>query len=180
MTLQSLAQSTQFTHSQQVSRISRVLAQHAGYAANEVDLIEQAALFHDLGKCEIPGSILNKPGSLTNAEFEVIKTHTQIGRERLTEFLQVLATAAVIANQHHERMDGKGYMGTPGKEIHPYARLVAVADVFDALLSKRAYKSAWGKDEVLQYMGSQAGSHFDMRFISMLMEHADEIMALYD
>jgi putative nucleotidyltransferase with HDIG domain len=180
MTIQSLAQSTRYTHSQQVSRISKVLARYAGFTAHEVEVIEQAALLHDLGKCEIPDHILNKPGALTDAEFEVIKTHTRIGRERLTEFLQVLAAAAVIASQHHERMDGCGYMGIPGMEIHPYARLVAVADVYDALISRRAYKDAWSQEKVLHYMSSQSGSHFDMKYVSMLLEHVDEVMALYD
>jgi putative nucleotidyltransferase with HDIG domain len=174
-----LVKLTHFDHSQKVSEISGLLAGYAGYPADTADLIRQAALYHDVGKAEIPASILNKPGKLTEQEFETVKAHTQLGTQKIAAALEVLSAAALIASQHHEKLSGKGYMGLCGEEIHPYARIVAVADVFDALISKRAYKDAWGVEDVLRYMQDQSGIHFDMTIVWLLLRHIPEIMALY-
>lgn len=179
MNLTELTASTNYDHSRNVSIISGVLAKHIGYVAEEIAIIEEAALYHDIGKQEIPASILRKPGALTPQEFEIIKTHTRIGCDRIAEALRLLSAAATVAAEHHEKLDGSGYMGLSGAEIHPYAKLVAVADVFDALLSRRAYKPAWEPGEVLQYMHGQAGTHFDREIVAVLLAHADEIMRIY-
>lgn len=179
MILDTLIESARHEHSRKVSIISGMLAGYAGYSTDEAALIEQAALFHDAGKTDIPPEILNKPGVLTTQEFSVIKTHARKGGNRIKEALRVLAAARLIAENHHEKLDGTGYHGLTTTGIHPYARLVAVADVLDALLSKRAYKDSWGMDETLGYIKSGAGTHFDVDIVTALLVHSDEIMSLY-
>ena len=180
MDITELVQSTQFDHSQQVAKISRLLAEMAGYPASETEIIGQAALFHDIGKTAIPASILNKPGSLTPEEYAVIKTHTAIGQERLSQAVQTLAAAIVVAQQHHERLDGSGYLSMEDKDIHPYAKLIAVADVFDALVSRRSYKEPWSIDRTGAYLQDLAGIQFECRTVALLLSHMDQVLALYD
>ncbi|MDL2232067.1 HD domain-containing protein [Ruminococcaceae bacterium OttesenSCG-928-L11] len=180
MVLTELTQNTHYDHSRMVASISGILAKHAGYSPTEAALIEQAALFHDVGKCDLNPYLLNKKGSLTEQEFALIKAHTQLGVNRIASALQVLSAAAVIAAQHHEHVDGRGgYMGLTGESIHPYAKLVAVADVYDALISPRAYKQAWDQNTVCTYLKDRAGMQFDMEIVAVLLAHIDEIMALY-
>lgn len=174
-----LNQYTDFEHSKCVSRIAGLLAQYAGYDTCESDIIEQAALYHDVGKCDIPAALLNKRGALTPQEYAIVKEHTRFGYERIIKAIQILNVACIIACQHHERIDGKGYIGLAGEDIHPVARLVAVADVFDALLAQRSYKAAWDKKTVVEYMQENSGTHFDADIVSILLNHADEIMTLY-
>lgn len=180
MNIEHLIQSTQFDHSQQVAKISRLLAGLAGYPAAETELIGQAALFHDIGKTAIPASILNKQGALTAEEFNIIKTHTTIGQERLAQAIQTLAAAIVVAQQHHERLDGSGYLNMEDKDIHPYAKLIAVADVFDALVSRRSYKEPWSIDRTGAYLQDLAGIQFECRAVALLLSHMDQVLALYD
>jgi HD-GYP domain-containing protein (c-di-GMP phosphodiesterase class II) len=148
MNLRQLVENTEFEHSKNVARISELLALRAGYAESEAAVIAQAALCHDVGKTGIPAYILNKPSSLTREEFEIVKTHTDIGHEQIMTVAEVLSAAARTAREHHERPDGNGYLRLSEREIHPYAKLVAIADVFDALYSKRAYKEAWGLSDI--------------------------------
>ena len=182
MNVLSLINSTHFTHSRQVAKISALLAGYSGYSTSEIELIEQAALLHDIGKCDIPADILNKPGALTQQEFEIVKTHTDFGHDKIIQVIDTLSIAAIVAKQHHEwiRDSERGYIGLIGDEIHPYAKIVAIADVYDALASKRSYKDAWGQNEVCQYMQSQAGIHFDEQLISLLLKHINEIILLYN
>jgi len=168
-----LAENTCFEHSKQVSKLSALLAQLAGYSAEEVSVIEQAALYHDIGKVSIPPEILNKPAQLTPEEFAIVKTHTQSGHDQISEAIKVLTVAAIVAQEHHERVDGSGYMCLPGKEIHPYAKLIAVADVYDALLSKRVYKRGWCDTEIRQYFKEQSGKQFDADAVSLLFALLD-------
>jgi len=174
-----LVQYTKYEHSRYVSRISGLLAHYAGYDKRETEIVEQAALYHDIGKCDIPAALLNKQGALTPQEYAVVKEHTRLGSEKIANALQVLTAAYIMAGQHHERIDGNGYIGLTGNSIHPLARLVAVADVFDALLAQRSYKDAWDKTRVLNYMEGNSGTHFDADIVSILLTHADEFMALY-
>jgi len=162
-----------------VSQISRLLAEHAGYPPREVETIEQAALLHDVGKCGVPAEILTKPGALSSREYEIIKTHTQIGCGQITEMFRILSAAAIVAIQHHERLDGSGYIGLTGQDIDPYARLVAVADVFDALSSRRSYKEPWSQDSVCAHLKEQSSSRFDPEIVAVLLAHVNEIMTLY-
>jgi response regulator RpfG family c-di-GMP phosphodiesterase len=167
-------------HVHRVAGITRLLAEWSGVARDELELVGLAAAFHDVGKIVIPESILNKPGSLTPDEFNVIKQHARIGREILSKSARPLfRVAAVMAGQHHERFDGTGYPdGVHGKDIHPYGRMLAIADVYDALSHDRVYKKAWPEDQVLEYLMAQKGKHFDPDLLDLFFERYDKIQAL--
>jgi len=179
MTLETLINHTCFTHSRQVSKISALLAECAGYSPDETALIEQAALYHDIGKTDIPEQILNKPGALTREEFAIVKTHTELGFNKITETVHILTVAADICRDHHERPDGAGYGGIKDRDIHPYTKLISVADVFDALYSKRAYKEAWDIDKIRGFFHEQSGAQFDAGIVMLLFSVLDKVLPLY-
>ncbi len=180
VSLQRLMDGAKYNHSRQVSIISELLAKKAGLSPFERRVVSQAALLHDVGKEEIPRRILNKPAALTPEEFEIVKTHTAIGFERIAEAAQILTVAAVIAREHHEHENGHGYYHMTGTDIHPYAKLVAVADVFDALYSRRAYKDPWSVEKIRAYFTEQAGKQFDTDTVVLLFGILDEILPLYE
>jgi response regulator RpfG family c-di-GMP phosphodiesterase len=146
------------------------------------DALRIGALLHDVGKVGISDAILKKPGKLDDAEFAEMKRHTEIGARLFaglrTDFDE---SAAEVALAHHERWDGKGYpRGIAGEAIPLFARIVAVADVFDALSSKRAYKDAWQREKITALFRDEAGRHFDPAMAGLLIEHqieAEEIRA---
>ena len=144
------------------------------------DTLRIGALLHDVGKVGIPDAILKKPGKLDDAEFAEMKRHTEIGARLFaglrTDFDE---TAAEIALAHHERWDGKGYpRGLAGEEIPLFARIVAVADVFDALSSRRAYKDAWPREKIEAFFRDEAGRHFDPELGQILVESIAEAEAI--
>jgi putative two-component system response regulator len=164
-------------HGALVSQISEIIAKHADYDDEDVFIVTEAAKLHDIGKNYVPTEILNKPGALTKEEFDIIKTHTQSGFDFLVQQAKIYMTAAIIALQHHEKVRGTGYAGT--LNIHTYAKLVAVADVFDALMSKRAYKQSWSADEAVGYIQSNAHIEFDAHYVDVFTKSLDEILDLY-
>ena len=135
---------------------------------------------HDIGKVGIPDSILNKNGKLDSAEWEVMKTHAQIGYEILrTSKREILQAAAIVSYTHHERWDGSGYpLGLKGEDIHIFGRITAIADVFDALTSERVYKKAWSLEEVLKLFNEEKGKHFDPNLIDVFMNNLDDILEI--
>lgn len=150
-------------HAWRIGRISALLAAGLGRSSSEVDLIGRAAPLHDIGKIGISDLILLKPGKLTDAEFEVVKTHTTVGADILAgSGSPLLRLAEKIALTHHERWLGEGYpAGLAGEEIPLAGRIVAVADVFDALCFERPYKPAWPVQDATAEIVRQAGSQFD-------------------
>lgn len=178
MELLNLIKSANTDHSRRVSQISGLMAQRAGFSQDESRIIAEAALFHDVGKAAIPQSILNKSCELTPDEFEIIKTHTTAGAARLREAAGMLSLAAVLAEQHHERIDGTGYHSLSAGEIHTHAKLVACADVFDALYSRRPYKEPWEMEKILRYFNGQA-NQFDPAMVKTLLNAIVDILALY-
>ena len=164
-------------HVKRVAEIAKLLAIGYGLSLEEAESLRLAAPIHDVGKLAIPDSILNKPGKLTAEEFAIMKTHSPIGYEMLKNSKRsILKIGALIALQHHERYDGSGYpYGLVGEEIHIYGRIVALADVFDALSSIRVYKNIWQLEEILDYILQQRGAHFDPRLVDVFMENLDEI-----
>jgi HD-GYP domain-containing protein (c-di-GMP phosphodiesterase class II) len=167
-------------HSRKVSTISGIVARYAGYPPDATMLIRRASLFHDFGKTAISQEILSKPSKLTAREFEIVKTHTQLGSQKITDAIRILTAAKMIAEQHHEKINGSGYLGLHGNEISPCARIVAVADVFDALISKdRPYKPPWALKDVIRYFENYSGELFDAKLVSVLLKHVDEIAGLY-
>lgn len=150
-------------HTRRVARVSAVLAKAAGMGDALVELIERAAPLHDVGKIGIPDQLLLKPSQLTREEFEVVKTHTTIGAHILSGGRSpVVQLAEQIALSHHEKWDGGGYPSGLVREAIPIpARIVAVADFFDALTHPRPYRGAWSVDAALAEIRAQRGRHFD-------------------
>ena len=135
---------------------------------------------HDIGKVGIPDAILKKPGKLTEDEFEIMKTHAEIGFNLLNHSNRpVLKTAAIIAYQHHEKWNGTGYpQQLSGEDIHIYGRITAVADVFDALSSARVYKEAWPLEKVLLLFKEQRGNHFDPSLVDLLVNNLPKFLEI--
>jgi putative two-component system response regulator len=150
-------------HAHRVGRTAALVAEAVGVGPDEVELLLRAAPLHDIGKIGVPDSVLLKPGPLTGVEFRLMQAHTTIGAELLSgSEVALLQTAEWIARSHHERWDGSGYpYGHAGDAIPLPGRIVAIADVFDALLSERPYKSAWPLDRAVAEIISLSGSHFD-------------------
>lgn len=167
-------------HVKRVAEYSRLLALKYGLSEQEAETIRLATPMHDVGKVGIPDAILNKPGSLSKEEFEIMKTHSNLGYEMLKHSnKKVLHAAAIIAHQHHERYDGTGYpQGLSGENIHIYGRITALADVFDALCSDRVYKKAWELDRVLDLLKSESGKHFDPVIVDLFLSNLDEFMVI--
>jgi response regulator RpfG family c-di-GMP phosphodiesterase len=165
-------------HVRRVAEYARLLAEKYGLSEKEVDTIHLAAPMHDIGKLGIPDEILNKPGNLTPAEFEIIKLHANIGYDMLKgSHLHMLQAAAIIAKEHHERYDGNGYSaGLKGDNIHIFARITAIADVFDALCCDRVYKKAWPLEEVLAYFQEARGGQFDPVLVDLLFNNLNEFL----
>lgn len=167
-------------HVKRVAKISQALALAYGLSAQEAELIKMASPLHDVGKVAIPDSILNKPGKHTPEEWQIMKSHAQIGHDLLAKSdRRVLKLGAIIARQHHERWDGSGYpQGLKGEEIHIAGRITALADVFDALGSRRCYKEAWCLDKIIELIKSESGKHFDPQLSEILINNIDEIAAI--
>ncbi|MBF0183316.1 MAG: response regulator [Magnetococcales bacterium] len=171
-------------HVMRMSRYVRLLALKAGLSESEAEQLMLAAPMHDLGKIGIPDHILLKPGRLTEEEFAQIQTHAEIGYRIIgKQRSEILQLGALIALTHHEKWNGKGYpKGLRGEEIPLPGRIVAIADVFDALTSVRPYKKAWTVDEAMALITKEAGQHFDPRlavlFLSLRLE-IEEIMEQY-
>jgi len=168
-------------HIRRVAESCKLLA-HYSTELNEEDelIIFHASPMHDIGKIAIPKEILHKPGRLTEEEFEVMKTHAERGQEFLKHsHRRLFKSAGIIAHQHHEKWDGSGYpQGLKGPNIHIYGRIVALADVFDALTHKRKYKDSWSVEDAVAYIKEQSGSHFDPTLVEIFVEHLDEFVAI--
>lgn len=165
-------------HTERVGRTAAMLAQHLGLAEDRVSLIRRAAPLHDVGKIGISDSILLKPGKLSPEEFDVMKSHAEIGFRILSRHhTPLLQMAATIAHTHHERWDGTGYPHRlKGEDIPLEGRLVAVADVFDALTNERPYKKAWTIEQAVAEIASQSGRQFDPTLAHAFCAHMDEIV----
>lgn len=150
------------THALNVAVLSMALAEFVGLAPKEVRAFGISGLLHDLGKVRIPEEILNKPGKLTEAEREVMNSHSEEGARIIMETEKFLDLAAVVAYEHHIRIDGSGYPSlTYQRKCHHASDLVHVCDVFDALRTDRPYRDAWPQEKILDYMEEGAGSEFD-------------------
>jgi putative two-component system response regulator len=157
-------------HTERVGQMAALLARQIGLSDTQVSLIRRAAPLHDVGKIGIPDSILMKLGKLTPEEFELVKTHTSIGARILSgSRFTILRLAEEIAYNHHERWDGNGYIGTRGSDIPLAGRIVAVADVFDALTQKRPYKAAWPVTEAIAEIDRQRGRQFDPALVDAFL-----------
>jgi putative two-component system response regulator len=158
-------------HTQRVAVTCTLLAQGLGIDQHRVSVLRDAAPLHDVGKIGIPDSILLKPGKFTDAEYQVMKRHCAIGDDLLSNGQSDLVRAAqLIALNHHEKWDGSGYPhGRQGKEIPIEARILAIADVFDALTHERPYKRTWPVDEAVNEIRAQSGRHFDPQLVEIFL-----------
>ena len=165
-------------HVLRMSHFSQILALAAGLSEDRADDLLHAAPMHDVGKIGIPDAILQKTGPLTEAEWVVMRRHPEIGAQILGEHPGgVLAMARTIAVAHHEKWDGSGYPeGLAGEAIPIEARIVAIADVFDALTSVRPYKAAWPIERAVDFLGEQSGKHFDPRLVGLFIEQLPAIL----
>jgi len=165
-------------HVQRVCEYAALLAKLLGLTEKEQELIFIAASMHDVGKVAISDDILQKPGKLTAEEYQEMQRHAQVGYDMLKVSKRpIIQTAAVIALYHHEWWNGQGYpKQLKGKEIPLYARIVAIADVFDALGSKRVYKQSWPIEDIFNYFEEGAGKQFDPKLVSLLLNNTEEFL----
>lgn len=164
------------SHVRRVAEYSKILARYSGLSDYEVNAILVASPLHDFGKISIPDAVLNKPGKLDKEEWAVMQKHAEVGEEMLKKSNRyIMQVAAIIAGQHHEKWNGNGYPSKlKGEDIHIYARIAALADVYDALLSPRCYKEPWPKDKVLSLINEESGKHFDPHLVKLLIENIGE------
>ncbi len=167
-------------HIERMAQYSRLIAQELELPEEKCSIIQHAAPMHDIGKIGIPDHVLLKRGKLSPSEWQAMKTHTQIGynilRDSPSEYLQA---GAIIALNHHEQYNGRGYPANlVGTDIPIEARLVAVSDVFDALMSERPYKSAWTLDQSLDHLKKERGKHFDPDCIDAFFNQLPNIIAI--
>jgi two-component system response regulator RpfG len=165
-------------HLLRMANYSALIGTHLGMGEDAVHVLEVAAPMHDIGKIGIPDSILLKEGSLTSAEIEIMRTHPRIGYDILKGSpSKYLSMGAMIALGHHERFDGSGYpTGLQGEDIPMVARIVAVADVFDALVTQRPYKEAWSLDRAFEFLRSESGRHFDPECVNAFINVESQIL----
>jgi putative nucleotidyltransferase with HDIG domain len=162
-------------HIQRVRRLAEGLARAAGYPEDQMEGLKAAALLHDIGKLAVPEHILNKPGKLSAAEYSKIMIHPVVGADILSN-VEFPYEVVPIVKHHHERFDGGGYpSGLRGDEIPLAGRIVAIADVFDALTSRRRYKAALSVDQAVDIMLRERGTHFDAELLDLFVDHLDEI-----
>ncbi|MFQ5643066.1 MAG: HD domain-containing phosphohydrolase [Thiogranum sp.] len=164
-------------HVVRMARYSRIIAEQMGLSLAECEAIELAAPMHDIGKIGIPDDILRKPGRLSHCEFEIMKTHTQIGYEILKDSpSKYLQMGAIIALSHHEKFNGTGYPNSLGsRDIPLAARIVSVADAYDALTSERPYKPRWSMEKTLDYLNAQRGKYFDPDCLDAFNSQLDRV-----
>lgn len=167
-------------HVKRVAEYSKLLAREYGLSEDEAELVRLASPMHDVGKVAVPDAILNKPGKLTDEEYDIIKQHATHGYNLLNHSKRsIIRAGAIIAHEHHEKYNGRGYPnGLSGEDIHIYARITAIADVFDALSSDRVYKKAWPLEDILAYFQKERGEHFDPKLVDLFFAHLSEILEI--
>lgn len=168
-------------HIRRVADISALLAHYHPYLNKEdAETLFHASPMHDIGKMTVPHEILHKQGHYTEEEFNIMKTHTSNAYDLLScSDRKLIKAAAIIAYEHHEKWNGTGYpRKLKGTGIHIYGRIVAIADVFDALTHTRCYKEAWSMTKTIEYIKDHRGTQFDPELVDILLEHIDEFTAI--
>jgi len=170
------------SHVKRVTLFTYKLALLCGMSKDEAKLLKDASSLHDIGKLAVSNTVLHKDGVLTKKEYKEMKTHAGLGASMLDHSsLPLFRAAKIVAGEHHEKYDGSGYpKGLKGENIHIYGRIVAIADVFDALSFKRSYKNSWTKEEVLVYIKDMSGKHFDPKLINLFFENIDGFLEIYN
>lgn len=168
------------SHVKRVCEYTKILCEALGMSEEEVWTVSTAAMMHDVGKIMISPQILEKPGKLTAEEFEEVKQHVIYGKKMLENAPgELMKISAGIAYEHHEKYNGEGYLKKKGEEISLYARCVAIADVFDALVTWRPYKKPWDVNEAKEEIISQSGKHFDPKLVTLFEENFDKFIDVF-
>lgn len=167
-------------HIRRMAEFSWLLAKEMGLSDEDAEIIRAASPLHDAGKVAIPDVVLNKPGKLTDEERVIMNTHSELGYSLFSDARpRILQMAATIAHEHHEKWDGSGYpKGLSGKAISIAGRIVALADVYDALSHARCYKTAWPQEQVLEFIRASSGSHFDPEVVDAFFRILPQIEAI--
>ncbi len=168
-------------HIKRMAEVSRLLATyHSSLTEEDAETIYHAAPMHDIGKITVPTEVLHNPDRYTEKEFELMKHHTTNAYHLLRHSKRkLIKSAAIIAHEHHEKWDGTGYpRGLKGTDIHIYGRIVALADVFDALTHTRLYKETWNIDDAVNYIKERRGTQFDPELVDLFVDHLDEFIAI--
>lgn len=167
-------------HVMRMSHYAKVLGIAAGMSEVMADMMLDAAPMHDIGKIGIPDSILQKTGPLDDSEWIVMQSHTKMGADIIgDDSSELLRMAKAVAISHHEHWDGGGYPnGLAGEDIPMVGRIVAIADVFDALTSVRPYKSSWPVEDALTYLQEKSGVQFDPKLVPLFVENIDKVLAI--
>jgi len=170
------------SHVRRVAMYSHLLAKLSGLSNSEAETIKLASPLHDVGKIGIPDRILKKPGKFEPEEWEIMKTHAQIGADLLSKSdNEVIKMGRIIAGQHHERWEGGGYPNNlKGEDIHIAGRIAALADVFDALGCKRCYKDPWPLEDIMEEIDKQKGRQFDPKLVELLHSNIDDFLKIRD
>lgn len=159
-----------YHHSVNVTILAIALGLECGLEKDRLRELGMGTLLHDVGKLRIPAEVLNKPAALTPEEYELVKRHTVYGFELLRTLDSVSLQSAYVALQHHERIDGSGYpQGLTGDQMHPYSRIAAVADVYDALTAHRIYRPGFLPHEALEHVMAGSGSHYDAGLVELFV-----------
>lgn len=167
-------------HVRRVSEYTKILCTAWGMSPEMVWMVSTASMMHDVGKLYVPVEVQDKPERLTDDEYEIMKRHVYYGEKMFENSTgELMEIAKAIALQHHERYDGKGYLGIKGEEIDFNARCVAIADVFDALVSMRPYKRPWTPEEAKRQIVSQKGRQFDPELVDIFVAHFDEFLDVF-
>lgn len=162
---------TDIEHAMNVSALARRIGKQMQMSGRDCAMLSVAGMFHDIGKMGVPPALLDKPTALTPDEYRIIQWHTTMGHLMLSSMPDAIhKEAAAVALYHHERCDGSGYMGLYKKQIPLMARIVAVADVYDALVSDRPYRKAWPAAQANAYLQANAGTLFDETIVAALIK----------
>ena len=179
MKLHSLDSNEPLVHLKMVGEVSAIISRRYGFSEYKVKKIEFFAKIHDLGKIGIPKEILNKPGKLTSDEFKIVKEHTEIGYHLINK-LRFSKMGENIIRYHHEKWNGKGYKGLVQKEIPIEARIVSIADVYDALRMRRSYKEPFTHEKAVEIISEGRGKDFDPELIDTFLKCQQEIKVIYN
>lgn len=164
-----------YKHSINVGMVASMIGKWMGYSQNDLMNLALAGMLHDIGKSKIPNEIINKPGKLDDAEFEIMKTHPRAGYEILSDTKEVSFDVLFGVLEHHEWICGGGYPnGSVGKKIHEFARIVAVSDVFDAMTSNRSYKSKMSPFRAAEVVMEESAAHLDPEIVQLFLSRVSQ------
>ena len=168
-------------HIRRVAEYMKVLGLASGFDREYCEKLAAGAMMHDIGKLMIPEEILDKPSRLTDDEYQIMKNHVLYGEALLKDCPgEIMRIASILAKEHHERWDGKGYLGMKGQEIAYISRLISVCDVFDALTTARSYKKSWTVDEAYNEIVKNSGTQFDPSVVRLFIAKFDEFREIHD